>query len=208
MSLFLNGEREEMTVWEIILIGAALAMDAVAVGMTDGMTEPRMPFSKVVAIAGAFALFQFLMPVLGYCFGSVFASVVRKIAPWLSFAILLFLGGKMILDCAKELTERKKFALRGRVKELTAAGLFAQAVATSIDALAVGVTLLAAETTRGLPFSADLCALVIGGVTFALSFAAVLLGRRAGNFFAEKAEILGGAILVLIGVKILLEGLC
>ena len=87
-----------MTVFEIILLGAALAMDAVAVGMTDGMSEPEMKIGKMSETAGAFGLFQFFMPLLGYCVGGAFAEFIVKIAPALSFLILVFLGGKMILD--------------------------------------------------------------------------------------------------------------
>lgn len=196
-----------MTVWEILLIGVALSMDAVAVGMTDGMTEPEMNFRKALTIAGAFALFQIAMPLLGYCAGAVFAYWVEKIAPWLSFALLAFIGGKMIFDCVRE--AKGSGETRGRVfrkkNGLGSVKLLAQAFATSIDALAVGVTLLAAEKTGGLPFSAVFCALVIGAVTLTLSLAAVYTGKKAGDLFADKAEVLGGAILLVIGVKILAE---
>ena len=87
-----------MAIWEVMLIGVALSMDAFAVGMTDGMTEPKMRVWKILFIALLFGLFQFLMPVLGYYFGSIFTSLVEGIAPWLSFAILAFLGGKMVFD--------------------------------------------------------------------------------------------------------------
>lgn len=198
-----------MTIWEIVIIGAALSMDAVAVGMTDGMTESGMPPYKPVMIAGAFALFQFLMPVLGYLFGSVFMGIVETIAPWLSFVLLAFIGGKMIFDCAKELREAKKgrAPLIKKTRGLTAGGLLMQAIATSIDAFAVGVTLLAAETARGLPLPFDHCSLVIGAVTFVLSLSAVLLGKKAGGLLSDKAELLGGSVLVVIGIKLLVEGL-
>ena len=91
-------------------------------------------------------------------------------------------------------------------KKLGAGKLLMQAVATSLDALAVGVTFLAADATAGLPFHAALCALIIGLVTFLLSFIAVAVGKRAGNRFSDKAELLGGIVLVVIGVKLLLEG--
>ena len=191
-----------MSVWEILLLGVALSMDAVAAGMTDGMTDPRMLPIKAAAIAFAFGLFQFLMPVIGYYCGYAFAELVEKIAPWLSFVLLGFLGGKMLLDGAK--TDGSK-TLVGREKTTGAGKVLVQAVATSIDALAVGVTLLATETLSGLPDSVYLCSLLIGETTAALSLIAIAIGKRVGNKLADRAEFLGGGILLLIGVKILLE---
>lgn len=243
-----------MTILEIILIGVALSMDAVAVGLTNGMAEPKMRAAKMATVAGAYALFQFLMPVLGYYCGYVCASLVQKIAPWLSFGILGVIGGKMIADFIIDLRKKRKSAREERAEKLSEPGeesraagkpeseesraevpesdeeslsagkpepgeenraagklgagkLLMQALATSIDALAVGVTLLAAETTEGLPFMIVFCAMLIGAVTFLLSLCAVFAGKRIGNHFADKAELLGGAILLVIGCKILIEGL-
>ena len=196
-----------MAIWEIALIGVALAMDAFAVGMTDGMTEPKMPLWKMLCVAGAFALFQFLMPVIGYYCGYAFSALVEKIAPWLSFVLLAFIGGKMIFDGVREMRAAKRGEHVQERKKLGAGKLALQAVATSLDALAVGVTLLAAETTKGLPFHVALCALLIGGITLCLSLVAVQIGKKAGDRFSDKAELIGGVILVAIGAKILIEGL-
>lgn len=200
-----------MSVWEILLIGAALAMDAVAVSMTNGMTDPRMRPAKALATALTFAVFQFAMPVVGYYCGAVFASVVERIAPWLSFALLAFIGGKMIVDCILEMREKKRAGEGAQLpragKPLGAGKLLVQGVATSLDALAVGVTLLATETQAGLPFHAAACAAVIGAVTFVLSFAAVYVGKKVGDKFADWAGVAGGAVLIGIGLKILLEGI-
>lgn len=192
-----------MSVWEILLLGIALSMDAVAAGMTDGMTEPRMLPLKAVCIAFSFGLFQFLMPLAGYYCGYAFAELVGKIAPWLSFCLLGYLGGKMIYDSLKE-GGADKFLRDG--KRTTGAGkILVQAIATSIDALAVGVTLLATETTTGLPGHVALCSLLIGETTTVLSLLAVGIGKRAGDRLADRAEFLGGAILLLIGIKILVQ---
>ena len=192
-----------MSVFEIILLGAALAMDAVAVGMTNGMTEPKMKFKKVLETAGAFGLFQFFMPIVGYCAGAALSRYVTAVAPMLSFLILVFLGGKMILGCIKEMREHQ---LRfGKKREGGSLKLLLQALATSIDALAVGITLLALEGAGTLALAPLYSALVIGAVTFALSLAAVLIGKKAGALISDKAEILGGVVLIFIGVKILLE---
>ncbi len=217
-----------MSVWEILLIGVALSMDAFAVGMTNGMAEPKMRALKMTLIALTYAFFQFLMPVLGYYCGAAFASLVKKIAPWLAFFLLAVIGGKMIADFFIDYFKAKKAAksaagepmreepAEAPVEALTEVGaraqkrlgagkLLLQAVATSIDALAVGVTFLAAEVSEGLPFHVVFCALAIGAVTFCLSFAAVFLGKRIGNRFSSGAGLLGGLILLAIGLKILIE---
>lgn len=202
-----------MAIWEILLIGVALAMDAFAVSLTNGMSEPKMPFWKAALVAGAYALFQFMMPLIGYYGGYAFSSFVAKIAPWLSFVLLGFIGGKMIFDSAREMYQKShpkgeetENSEKSRAK-LTAGKLLLQAVATSLDALAVGVTLLAADTGAGLPMHVALCALVIGVITLALSISAVYIGKKAGDRFSDKAELLGGIILIAIGLKILLEGI-
>lgn len=218
-----------MSVWEILLIGVALSMDAFAVGMTNGMAEPKMRALKMTLIALTYAFFQFLMPVLGYYCGAAFASLVKKIAPWLAFFLLAVIGGKMIADFFIDYFKAKKAAKSAAgepmreepaetpaeapaeagetraQKKLGAGKLLLQAVATSIDALAVGVTFLAAEVSEGLPFHVVFCALAIGAVTFCLSFAAVFLGKRIGNRFSSGAGLLGGLILLAIGLKILIE---
>lgn len=196
-----------MAVWEILLIGVALSMDAFAVGMTDGMAEPRMKAKKVLLIAAFFGIFQGFMPVVGYYFSSLFTSLVEKIAPWLSFALLAFLGGKMIFDFFMEQRKRKAWETQKGEKRTGVGKLFVQAVATSIDALAVGVTFLAEETAQLLPLHIAYCALIIGATTFLLSLAAVCIGKKAGDKFSDKAVLLGGVILIAIGLKILIEGL-
>ena len=196
-----------MDLWDLILIAVALSMDAFAAGMSDGMAESDMPSVKHIVIAFAFGLFQFLMPVAGYYAGSAFAGLVAKIAPYLSFAMLGFIGGRAVVGYEAERRGGRKEMLRKRRKKLGAATIFTQAVATSMDALAVGVTMLAAEKSAGLPFHAAACALLIGLITFSLSLVAVRIGQRAGNRYAERAELIGGFILILIGTKLLLEGL-
>lgn len=190
-----------MAFWEIFVIGGALAMDAVAVSLSDGMTEPRMRMGKMLLLSLCFALFQAGMPVLGYYLGSAFSSLVQKIAPYLSFALLAFIGGKMIADGVKSKGEFSPSVKTG------AAEVLFQSVATSLDALAVGVALLAAETDGGLPVPFPLCALVIGVVTFALTLPAIALGKKVGDKFSGTAETAGGIVLLLIGIKLLLEGI-
>lgn len=199
-----------MTVWEILFIAIALSMDAFAVGMTNGMSDPRMQTGKILLVAFAFGLFQFLMPVLGFYLGAAFAEIVEKIAPWLSCALLVLLGGKAIQGAVSEkIRARRENLLRpflGGAESVFGLGkLAAQAVATSLDALAVGVTLLAAQTSSALPLPFLVCAGLIGLVTFALSVAAVEIGKRAGDRFSAQAEVAGGVVLIGIGLKILVE---
>ncbi|MDE6676562.1 MAG: manganese efflux pump MntP family protein [Clostridia bacterium] len=201
-----------MEIWEILLIGVALSLDAFAVGITDGMVEPNMRTRKALAVAFCFGLFQFGMPLIGYYLGTALTGLVQKIAPYLSFGLLLLLGAKMIFDCVTEKSERKKEGLLrpclvASRNALSAGELLMQGIATSLDALAVGVTLLAAETGVGIPFPVWGCALVIGAVTFSLSVVAVSVGKRAGDKFADDAGLLGGVILIGVGLKILLEGI-
>lgn len=196
-----------MSVLEIVLMGVALSMDAVAVGLTNGMAEPRMRMLKALLIAATFGFFQFFMPCVGYYGSSVFVSFVQKIAPYLSFALLALIGGKMLWEGSHGEENPKERYLLSREKTLGVGKLVVQAFATSIDALAVGVSLLAQESSAGLPFPVVVCALVIGAVTFFLSYTAVALGSRIGNKLSAYAEMAGGAILVLIGCKFLLEGI-
>ena len=193
-----------MRVWEILLIGCAIAADEVAVSLTDGMTEKDMRLFKAAGRAGAFALFQFVMPLVGYCCGALFSAFVASVAPALSFCLLLLIGGMMIFECFRSANDpHERFRKK---KKGGAAKLLAEAFATSIDALAVGVTLLAAEQSGALPFGVLSSSLIIGAVTFVLSFAAALVGKRAGAYLADQAGVFGGVILIFIGVKILIGG--
>lgn len=190
-----------MSIYDIVFLGAALSMDAAAVGMANGMAEPGMSRKKMLLIALFYGVFQGGMPLLGY-YGSVaFSSLVERIAPWLSFLLLGFLGGKMLLDAAREEEERY---LRKRGK-LGLSALTAQAVATSIDALAVGVSFMAQEAAGSLAVGVSLCTLIIAVTTFLLSFAAVQVGKLAGDKFSGGAQKTGGLVLLLIGIKLLFE---
>ncbi len=200
-----------MQLWEVLLISVALAADAFAVSLTNGMVESKMKLGKMCLIAATFGIFQFLMPVIGYYCGYAFAKLIEKIAPWLSFAILVIIGGKMLVDCFLEWRKKRKTGggqdEKQEKKPLGLLKLLIQAVATSIDALAVGVTFFACDTTSELPMPAMFCFVCIGVVTFLLSMIALAIGKKAGDKFADKAEIFGGVVLVAIGIKILLEGI-
>lgn len=204
-----------MGFFEVFFMGIALSMDACAVAMTNGMTQSKINAKKTLLIAAFFGFFQFLMPVIGYFITSIianaFLSTFEKISAWVSFALLAFLGGKMLFDCFLEQRENKKNGQTScpcECAKLTLGQLCLQAIATSIDALAVGVTLqMATLSAEGLPLGVWFSTLIIGCTTFALSVGAVYIGKLVGNKLADKATFLGGVVLLLIGLKILIEGL-
>ncbi len=203
-----------MGIVELLLMAVALAMDACAVGMTNGMTAKKWRTSNVFIIALFFGVFQGAMPLIGYYVAHLFAENFMEIfetaSSVIAFILLAFLGGKMIVDAIKEMTNKCPCECEeGCIGErLNYGKLTVQAVATSIDALAVGVTLRMVEMTEiGLPLGVFGSVGVIGGITFALCIGAVYLGRAIGNKLADKAGLAGGIVLVGIGIKLLIEGL-
>ncbi len=210
-----------MGIWEILLLSVALAMDACTVAMANGMTDSKMPIKKVALIGFLFGAFQMAMPIVGYFItgivASAFMDAFEKISAWVSFGLLAFLGGKMIFEAVKEMLEKKRVqtpdlcettgACPCSKEKLTTGKLLLQATATSIDALAVGVTLqMATLTPAGLALGVWGATGVIGAVTLGLSFGAVFLGKIIGDRLSDKAGLFGGIVLVGIGVKLLLEG--
>lgn len=197
-----------MGYWEIVMIAIALSMDACSVGMTDGMQQPNMSRKKTILIAAMFGLFQAAMPLIGYWAGSAFRTFVLRIAPWLSFALLTFLGGKMILDLILEKRREAKESAPSTDNTPATLGLHTvilQAVATSLDALAIGITLLAASVSGTLVCSVWVCAAIIGCITFVLAAPAIRIGAKIGNRFETGAIIVGALILIAIGIKIVVE---
>lgn len=188
-----------MGIFEILLTAVALSMDASAAAITDGALEPKMRIRKMLLIALFFGAFQGLMPLIGYYAGSVFSKFIASIAPYVALVLLGFMGGKMLYDAFKK-DEEKPPSLLG-VGTITM-----QAVATSIDALAVGISLLALSASGSLVISALWCCAIFTVITFALSFISVLIGKKFGTLLADKAELTGGIILIVIGLKIFIEG--
>jgi putative Mn2+ efflux pump MntP len=208
-----------MTVLEIVLIGMALAMDACAVAMTNGMTDSKMPFWKVLRIGVFFGFFQFMMPLIGYfitgLIADAFLDVFQSISAWISFGLLAFLGGKMLFECVAEKIKEKRekgetdgagtCSCSACQPQTGAWKLTVQAIATSIDALAVGVTLQMAAIDGGLALGVWGATGIIGVVTLGLAIGAVYIGKLVGNKLADKAGIVGGVVLLAIGLKILIE---
>lgn len=178
-----------------VFLGAGLAMDACAVSMANGLKEPKMKINKTILIAFIFGFFQALMPLIGYFVGHAILDLIEKFIPWIAFVLLLFVGIKMIIEAVKgNDDETNDQAL------LTFKTLLVQGVATSIDALSVGLTF--ADYSVSL---AIISALIIAVVTFIISFVAVFIGKKFGTKFGSKAEIAGGIILILIGIEIFVE---
>ena len=180
----------------IFLIAVSLALDAFAVSVSSGISVPGFGWRQAVKMGCWFGVFQFLMPLLGWALGSSVSRYIEAVDHWIAFALLALIGGHMIAD-----------ALRGgdcgedAVTDLSNRRLFLLALATSIDALAVGVSLAFVDV------NILLASAVIGVVAFVLAMLGGLLGRRLGCLFQRRATLLGGVVLVCIGLKILLEHL-
>lgn len=186
-----------MTLLEIFLIGIGLSMDAFAVAICKGLAMPNKVDKKgALLIALYFGVFQAVMPTLGWLLGSQFARYVTRLAPWIAFVLLAWIGGNMIRESLSK--EEKEEEETGSVSHKE---LLVLAVATSIDALAVGVTFSMLELAVSIAVAVGL----IGCTTFVISLAGVYVGNVFGAKYKSKAEFVGGAILILIGVKILLE---
>lgn len=188
-----------MTLLEIFLIGIGLSMDAFAVAICKGLAMPdRVHKKSALLIALYFGVFQAAMPALGWLLGSQFARYVTHFAPWIAFALLSWIGGSMIRESRAPEGEEQPSDGQVRHREL-----FVLAIATSIDALAVGVTFSMVE----LSVSVWLAVTLIGCTTFLISLCGVFVGNVFGARYKNKAEFVGGVILLLIGVKLLLEHL-
>ena len=188
-----------MSIWEILLIGLGVSADAFAVSMCKGVEMKKFIFKYALLIALFFGGFQMLMPLIGWAAGTLFEKYITQFDHWIAFGLLLLLGGKMIYDAIFDRDEQKE----GEEKPLKLGfvTLLVMAIATSIDALAVGVTFAFLKVNIWMAVS------IIGATTFAFSLVGVGIGVKVGDKFKNKAEIFGGVILILIGVKILLEHL-
>jgi putative Mn2+ efflux pump MntP len=181
------------------LLGVGLAMDAFSVSMANGLSVPKMSRAMTIAIPLTFAVFQFLMPMIGwFCVRSVaeaFTSFQRAI-PWIALVLLLYIGGKMLIEGFRGgETEHTDVALKP-------GALLIQGVATSIDALSVGFTIEQYHVSQALAAS-----LIIGGLTFVICSCGLRIGQRFGTRLAGKASILGGIILIGIGIEIFITGI-
>ena len=197
-----------MQIAELILIAVGLSMDAFAVSITKGLEMQRVRTRYAVLTGAWFGFFQALMPVIGYFLGSRFREQIEAVDHWVAFVILALIGANMIREAVREAAEDPETAGKGaedgkngekHSADLRIRTMFLLAVATSIDALAVGITFALLQVNI---LSA---ALFIGCITFLISFGGVYIGHAFGSRYKKSAALLGGAILICIGLKILLE---
>jgi len=186
-----------MSFIELFLLALALSMDTFAVGICLGLTMPKAKlFSKALIIGLYFGIFQAVMPLIGYITAILFADSVIAFSHWIAFVLLSFIGGKMLIGSFK-----KEEDCSNKESSLKPIYMFPLAIATSIDALAVGVSFAI------LRVSIISAVILIGITTFILSIIGVKIGSICGIRFKSKAELVGGVILILIGLRVLLEGL-
>ena len=179
----------------LLLIAFGLSMDAFAVSVSNGMTLRHQRANHAIRIGIFFGSFQALMPLLGWSAGIGLRDLISGVDHWIAFGLLSLIGGKMIYESMR---------MNGQKKELPPLSLLMLlmlSIATSIDALAVGISFALLDISIVTPI------IVIGTVTFVLSFLGVLIGNKAGHFFEKKIEVIGGLILIGIGIKILIEHL-
>jgi putative Mn2+ efflux pump MntP len=182
-----------------ILLGVGLAMDAFSVSLANGLNDHGMRAGKACGIAGLFALFQALMPLLGWiCIHTVvqYFHSFEKFIPWIALILLAYIGGKMLWDGIKN-----KDCGEAEVPKLGFGALIVQGIATSIDALSVGFTIADYDLPAAL-----IAAVVIALVTFIICLCGVLIGKKMGTCLAGKASIFGGVILIGIGIWIFVKG--
>lgn len=183
-----------MKIYEIFLISIGLAMDAFAVSICKGLSMKKINWKSTLIIAIYFGLFQAIMPVFGYLLGSSFSVIVQKLDHWIAFILLTIIGGNMIKESKDDEAEKRNDKVDFKTMILLA-------IATSIDALTVGITFAFFEVNIIVSIS------IIGLITFILSFLGVIIGNKFGDKFQNKAEFTGGVILIFMGLKILLEHL-
>lgn len=181
-----------MGITETIFIGIGLAMDAFAVSVCKGLSMNKMDWKKSFIIAMYFGFFQMIMPLIGFLLGAGFSEWIEEVDHWIAFILLTFIGGKMIKESLGK-TEN----LNDSVDYKTMVGL---GIATSIDALAVGITYAFLEAKNCM-----ISFLLIGFITFVISLCGVKAGNKFGNLYGSKAELIGGMILIFIGAKTLIE---
>ena len=209
--------------WELVLIsmglGVGLTMDACAVSMSNGLNEPQMKFSKAALIAAMFAFFQALMPMIGWVCVSFVAERFEKFTvciPYVALALLAIIGGKMLYDGIKDVRKKKngksedgvENSTQQTARKLTFGVLIVQAIATSIDALSTGFSLvkIAGNNASTDWWKALISVGIIAVITFGCSLGSVYIGKKFGTKLGYKAQLLGGVILIAIGLEIFITG--
>ena len=181
-----------------VLLGIGLAMDAFSVSCANGLGEPDMKKGRMAGVAGVYAVFQFMMPMIGWlCVRTIdgIFTGFRSVVPWIALVLLLWIGGKMIFAFFKKDKEEEK-------KILTFGLLIVQGIATSVDALSVGFAIAGYKVTTALAACA-----IFGIETFIICVCGIVIGKKVGTKFVGKALLLGGIILIAIGIEIVVKGL-
>lgn len=184
-------------IFNAVLLGAGLAMDAFSVSVANGLAEPKMRPYKHIAVAAVYGIFQFMMPMIGWFLVTTLIGwfgVIKGFIPYIALGLLLFIGIKMIVECLRGTEEED-------TRRLTLPLLLLQGVATAIDALSVGLT-----TAGDTWYMALLSSLIIGAVTFVICLFGLWVGRRFGSIF-KRAEVVGGIILIAIGIEIFVKNI-
>ena len=188
-----------MSFIELFVIAVSLAMDAFAVSISNGLMLPKIRIRHAVTFGAFFGVFQFIMPLIGYFLASSFSEYITAFDHWIAFILLALIGGNMIKE---SFSEEEENAEEAQANIMSVKNLTVLAIATSIDALAVGVT-YALVDSGNIWFSCT----VIGVVAFVISYIGVMLGKKISGMFQTYAERVGGCVLVIIGLKILIEHL-
>ncbi len=194
IKLIIKKMENEMGRLEIVAISVGLAMDAFAVSVCKGLSMKKMNWKNTIIIALYFGIFQAGMPIIGYILGTTFSTFVESVDHWIAFILLLIIGLNMIKESRDDELEKRNDKVDFKT-------MLVLAIATSIDALTVGITFAFFKVNLILTI------ILIGDITFVLSILGVLLGNKFGDKFQNKAELAGGVILILMGLKILLEHL-
>ena len=188
-----------------LLLGVGLAMDAFSVSIANGIVESNMRKGRMLKIAGVYAVFQTVMPLIGWLLVTTVAHIFVSFSvfiPWIALILLLFIGGKMVIEGIKDRKKGEKKEEKSEASKLTFGALILQGIATSIDALSVGFTI--AEYSFIQAFASSL---IIGVVTLVICLIGLIFGKKIGNKFSSIATIIGGVILILIGIEVFVRGI-
>ena len=189
-----------------LLLGIGLAMDAFSVSIANGILEPNMKKGRMFKIAGVYAVFQFLMPLIGWFLVTTLEGIFTsfsKFIPWIALILLLFIGGKMIIEGIKERKGKPEEEMKETAPaKLTFGALIVQGIATSIDALSVGFTISEYSVLQAFASSS-----IIGVVTLVICLIGLVFGKKIGEKVSSIATIIGGAILIFIGIEIFVKGI-
>ena len=189
-----------------VLLGVGLAMDAFSISIANGILEPNMKKSRMLKIASVYAVAQLIMPLIGWFLVTTLEGIFEsfsKFIPWIALFLLLFIGGKMVIEGIMERNGKKKDEIKeDKPVKLTWGSLIVQGIATSIDALSVGFTIADYSALRAIAAS-----VIIGVVTLVICLIGLVFGKKIGEKISSIATIIGGCILIFIGIEIFVKGI-